>query len=249
MDRFYVDAQSFEPGSCIELRGPESHHLRVKRLAPGDRVLVFDGRGREVAAEIVRIGRDETVLKVRAEEVQGAELPLSVVIALPPPKGKRAQVFVEKATELGVAAILPLVTRRAVGPAALVLPPEGGRVEKWRRTTIEAAKQSGVRRLPDILPARSLAEVIADPPPAASGTRSLRLILDPRPEARRLRELLAGPRPESALVLVGPEGGFEDEEVAAAAAAGFVPVRLAPTVLRVETAALAALAAIVVAYE
>src|SRR5207247_1508518 len=144
--------------------GDEAHHLRVKRVAPGGRVRLFDGRGREVAAALVSLGRDAAVLDVLEEEVRGAEPAVAIEVGLAIPKGKRAQVFLEKATELGVASIFPLVTRRTVGGAREAAAAVKG--DKWRRTTIEAAKQSGVLRLPALGEPRAIEDVLRAPAPA-----------------------------------------------------------------------------------
>lgn len=249
MDRFYVErGADLRSGARLRIGGGEAHHMRVKRVGPGDRVRLFDGGGREVEAEVRSLGRGGAEVEV-IEEVRGAAAPaVAVTVGLAVPKGKRTQVFLEKATELGVAAVFPLVTSRTQGGAREA----AGAVasERWRRTTIEAAKQSGALRLPELLAPRDLADVVEEARAGREeGAAALRLILDPSPAARPLREALARPRPERAIVLVGPEGGFEDAEVAAAAEAGFEPVRLGPTILRIETAAIAAVAAIVVAYE
>jgi 16S rRNA (uracil1498-N3)-methyltransferase len=234
MDRFFFpDLANVRPGAEARLSGAEAHHLaHVKRIGRGERVALFDGRGREVAAEVVEVLRGEVRLAV-VGAAAGAPRALATRIALgiAPPKGKRAQVLVEKATELGAAAIFPIATARTVAAAG---PPE-----KWRRWAVEAAKQAGGARLPEIGAGRPFAAALGEP-------AALRLILDPREGARPLRELLGAPR-EDVLVLVGPEGGFTDDEVRAAREAGFEAARLGPTVLRVETAAIAAIAAIAVA--
>src|SRR5688500_11160636 len=109
MDRVYVESADLTPGARVRLDPAELHHLRVKRLGAGDRVRLFDGRGGELVAEIVSIERGDAVLKiVEADpEVRGAVPAVSIVIGAAIPKGKRAQVFLEKATELGVATIFP----------------------------------------------------------------------------------------------------------------------------------------------
>jgi 16S rRNA (uracil1498-N3)-methyltransferase len=245
MDRFFIDGDlQVERGDELRLSERESHHARVKRLAAGDRVRVFDAGGREAEAVVARFERSgAAVLEVVAVEVRGAAPAVPVTVGLAFPKGKRALAFLEKATELGIAAVVPLVTRRTVGGAREER--SAGRREKWRAATIEAAKQSGAWRPPEIEAPRDFADVVARP--AAAG--ELRIILHPGEGAHPLREVLARPRPAAALLLVGPEGGFDEDEVAAARAAGFEAARLGPTILRIETAAIAAIAAITVAYE
>src|SRR5437773_9954002 len=120
MDRFWLEELAeVAPGAELRLEGAEAHHLaHVKRLGAGARVLVFDGAGREVEAEVVRVGREEVVLAVRAAAGPARELGTRVALGVAPPKGKRAQMLVEKATELGAAAPFPLVTARAAARAA-----------------------------------------------------------------------------------------------------------------------------------
>ncbi len=255
MDRFYLpDLAGVRPGAELRLGGAEAHHLaRVKRLRPGDRVRLFDGRGAEVEAEVGPLlpGGDGVALRVVGARVEPeAALAIDVVLGVAPPQGDRLDLVIEKGTELGMAGFFPLVARRGVvrlkGSGR-----EAAKVEKWRRRSIEAAKQCGVARLPELLPPMTVAEAVAW---AAGRPADLRLIPHLAPGARPLREVLAeraaaaAPPPAGALVLIGPEGGFADDEVATAVAGGFAVVRLAPTVLRVETAAIAALAALAVAY-
>lgn len=239
MNRFYLPEIPEAPGAEANLPPEEAHHLaRVKRIGAGERVLVFDGEGREAEAEVVAVRRGGGEVRVRIVGAVAAarELAVRIILGVAPPRGKRMQVLLEKATELGAAAILPLVTARSVVDVR-------GRdemPEKWRRTTIEAAKQSGVRRVPAIRAPLPLEAALSEP-------ADVRLLLHPGPGAAPIRDFFppaGSTRPASALVLVGPEGGFTEDEVARARAAGLAIARLGPTVLRVETAAIAAVATI-----
>jgi 16S rRNA (uracil1498-N3)-methyltransferase len=270
MDRYLSLAiAGAAPGAIVRLEGREADHLRVKRPERGARVRLFDGRGAEALAEVVEppLGGAPALLRVLEEREAGeGAVPVTLLVAIP--KGKRDLVLVEKATELGVASLRPLVTRRTVGAARHA--GDSARPEKWRRTAVEAAKQCGLGRLPEIGAALPLDEALrlygasgeettrgARPGPPQDGSsvsecgppRALRLLLHPREDARPLRERLAGPRPDSVTALVGPEGGFTDEEASAARTAGFEAVRLGRTVLRIETAAIALLAALVAAWD
>jgi 16S rRNA (uracil1498-N3)-methyltransferase len=227
-DRYYVN-WPLAPGP-VTITGPEAHHLAtVCRLRPGDRVSLFNGDGREYAAEVEQVARRDVALRVTGVETPQRELPFALEVAAPLPKGDRAHFLIEKLTELGVTAFVPLQTRRSV-----VHPREAKR-EKLERHVIEASKQCGRNVLMTVaglveweaycrrrdLPARRL---LAHPGQAAG--------------FRPARQDLA--------VAVGPEGGFIEEEVALARECGWELVGLGPRVLRVETAALvlAALAAV-----
>ena len=227
-ERFFLDAPPHE-GRAV-LTGDEARHLaRVLRAREGDEISVFAGTGVEWPARIVRIGRDEIELETGAARAAAAVPGPPLVLAVALPKGERQKWLVEKLTELGVTRLVPLVTARGVAeatPAALV---------RLRRTVIEACKQCGRTTLLEIDPPATPADLFGR---LDSGT--WRLVADPAGPP-----LGTIPRPESPggiLALVGPEGGFTAEEVAAAVAAGCTRASLGPHVLRIETAALAAAA-------
>ena len=222
-------------GQQITLGGEEHHHLsRVLRLQPGDQLSLFDGKGRGFAGRIVSIGRHESVVLLTAEEPGSLESPLVLSLAMALSKGEKLDWVIQKGTELGVGAFHPFPARRS----ELRLPagrlPE--RTARWRRIALEACKQSGRTRIPEVHPAETLEGFLARDLPAH------RLVLDPgAPDAPPG----AGMIPASStgvIVAAGPEGGWEPEEIAALRAAGFAPLRLGPRVLRCETAAIAAAA-------
>ena len=228
-ERFFL-ASAPRSGRGV-LVGDEARHLvRVLRAGIGAEIRVFDGAGGEWRARIESIGRDEVALAMGAPlpAVPAAEPPLALAVALP--KGERQKWLVEKLTELGVARLVPLVTTRGVAeatPAAL---------ERLRRTVIEACKQCGRSVLMEIGEPAAVAAALAALPP---GGRTILCDPDgPSLDAESLRGAAA------VFGLVGPEGGFTPEEVAAAVAAGAVRARLGPHVMRVETAAIAAAAAV-----
>lgn len=213
----------------LRITGDEAHHMRTtRRLGPGDTVTLFDGAGRRVTGKIVRADRRavEVVVHNRhAESARSGRLTLAVAL----PKGKRQDGLFEKLTELGAEAIWPMITQRSV------VRPDADRTIKWRRSAIEAAKQSHQMFLPGILPPQSYAEVVRQ----ADGFDCV-LLASPTPDAAPINALLSALAPsDSVLALVGPEGGFSPKEYNAALAVGARPVRLAPGVLRIETAAIA----------
>jgi 16S rRNA (uracil1498-N3)-methyltransferase len=228
-ERFFLAAPPHD-GRAV-LTGDEARHLvRVLRARVGDEVCVFAGTGMEWPARIVQIGRDEVELDVGAARPDAVEGP-PLVIAVALPKGERQKWLIEKLTELGVARLVPLVTARGVAEATPAA------IARLRRTVIEASKQCGRNTLLEIAAPATPAELFARLEP---GTWPL--VADPAGPP-----LATIPRPASPgaiLALVGPEGGFTPEEVAAAVAAGSTPASLGPHVLRIETAAIAAAAAL-----
>ena len=212
------------------LDGDEHQHLgRVLRARPGDQVVVFDGRGNEFDAEVVAAGRDTTELALGARR---AALAATVRITLlqSVARGERMDWIVQKTCELGVARIVPVLTSRVVAR------PAGSptRRARWEKIAREAARQSGRADVPEVSEPISLGRALAESDP-----QDLRLALWEVSRGQPLRKALPStPRPTT--VLVGPEGGFSDDEIAAAKAAGFQIVTLGPRILRVETAALVA---------
>jgi 16S rRNA (uracil1498-N3)-methyltransferase len=219
-ERFYINCP-LRPGP-VELTGAEAHHLAaVCRLRPGDRVYLFNGDGRQYPAEVAAAGRRSVTLQVLGAEAPARELGFRLEAAAPLPKGDRAQFLVEKLTELGATSFVPLRTARSV------VEPRGARLDRLQRTVVEASKQCGRNVLLRVEPPGDWADYCArgDLPAA-------RLLAHPGGTGR------VGPAGQDCAVAVGPEGGFTDEEVAAARAAGWRVIDLGPRVLRVETAAL-----------
>ncbi len=215
------------------LRGPEAHHvIHVMRLKEAARVTLFDGSGSQFTARIERIGRTEVELGILSRDEVDRELPISLVLGVALPKGDRQKWLVEKAVELGVGRLVPLRTARSVAR------PTRQALERLQRTVIEASKQCGRNRLMEIASPRDWTEFVG-----TAGSDSLRLFAHPNApsaSATAVSAVFPIPTGEHVVLLgVGPEGGFTDEEVALAAAAGWQQVDLGPRILRVETAALA----------
>jgi 16S rRNA (uracil1498-N3)-methyltransferase len=237
-------------GDRVLLEGPEAHHLlHVMRAKAGDRVVLFDGGGIEFTAVVERGGRDRVELRVLSREMVDRELPFQLSLAVSLPKGERQKWLVEKAVELGVARLVPLITQRSVAQ------PGQGVLRRLRRTVIEAAKQCGRNRLMQLEEPLSWSDLIA-----RSSAASIRLLAHPyNGDITDYRAMLADHDcrkssngeiisnvPIAIIAAVGPEGGFADDEVALAAASGWRTLSLGPRILRVETAAIA-LAAIIAA--
>jgi 16S rRNA (uracil1498-N3)-methyltransferase len=258
--RFYAPPWAFAPdGKTVSLEGEEARHLRdVLRLRRGDEVFVFDGEGREYRCLIDEARRDGAQLEVCAEVAPASpESPLRLTLATALLKGEKFDLVVQKATELGVARILPLMTKLA----DVRLRDEGDgakRIARWQRIALEAAKQSGRARVPDINPPQTFAALIEDAltharaesasvhlPPgtrestAPASSEEVRLLFSERGGAGLLETIKRwSNNPHDATALVGSEGGWTDEELAAAHDAGWSIVTLGGRILRAETAAI-----------
>lgn len=230
--RFYLD-QKLALGARLSLPpGPARHAARVLRLAVGDIVRLFNGLGGEFDARIEYLNKDDVAVSVTAFADTECESPLTVMLAQGISSGERMDYTLQKAVELGVGAIQPIAAKRSVVKLA------GDRADKrvahWQGVVQAACEQSGRNRVPPVSQPMALANWLGQRPPGRL------LVLSPLASIR-LADL---PRPEGLQILVaGPEGGFEPEEIAALASADASAVRLGPRVLRTETAALAALAA------
>ncbi|HEX7176917.1 MAG TPA: 16S rRNA (uracil(1498)-N(3))-methyltransferase [Pyrinomonadaceae bacterium] len=251
--RFYAPSDAFAPsgdGAAREvvLSSEESRHLRdVLRLRAGDEATVFDGEGREFACVVREPGggrgsRGEArggaaaVLDVRGPvEPPRPESPLALTLAVALLKGEKFDLVVQKATELGVRAVVPVITRRA-DVRLRDARDAGARLERWRRLALEAAKQSGRARVPAVAEPVEFSEFVA----TAASEDTRRLMFSER-DGASLAEALGKADAASMAVtaLVGPEGGWESEEIDAAREAGWRVVTLGGRVLRAETAAIA----------
>lgn len=231
--RFFCDAK-LGPGAILQL--PENaarHAARVLRLKAGERAILFNGDGHNYSAELLRVEREEVSVKIVEFAAAGRESPLSVTLAQAISSGDRMDFTLQKSVELGVAAIQPLAAERSVVKL------NGERAEKrrqhWQNVVVSACEQSGRAIVPQVASSTPLLNWLGEPESFA-----LKLMLSPTAE-HTLHDL---PKPAGDIcLLIGCEGGFAPPEVAAAESRGFIPVRLGARVLRTETAALAALAA------
>ncbi|MFW6021035.1 MAG: 16S rRNA (uracil(1498)-N(3))-methyltransferase [Guyparkeria sp.] len=227
--RVFVDAD-LTPGESVDLPAETVNYLRnVLRLKDGQPLELFNGRGRRARARL-QLARRAASVQIESSEASPSEsvVPLTLLMALA--KGEKMDLVIQKAVELGVTTIAPVETERSV------LELKGKRAEKrearWRQIMINACEQCGRDHLPRLEPIRTLGE-------ALSATVSpLRLVLDPR-AARPLTELRKQQRPDGVALLIGPEGGLTDDEVATAEGKGFRALALGPRILRAETAAIA----------
>ena len=228
--RFHV-AAGLASGARIELPREAAHHAsRVLRLRVGDPMTLFDGTGGEYESKIASISRDGVAVAVGEHHPDDRESPLAVTLVQGIAGADRMDFIIQKAVELGVKAIQPVLTSKSV----VRLSKERGeaRLAHWQRIVIAACEQCGRNRIPEVHPA----EPVAQYEPPASATK---VMLSPQ-ATKNLKSLPTGP-----LVLaVGPEAGFDLAEEKLLVQKGFEGVRLGPRILRTETAALAALAAL-----
>ena len=218
-----------------EISGSDAHHLRdVLRLKAGDPLELLDGSGKVYDARIVEINKERIICRSISSRPAETEPRLKITLAQAIPKSSKMDFIIEKCTELGVNKIIPLLTERTVKMAA--------KLERWRKIAKSAAQQSGRCIIPEIAEPLKFGQFLK-----LRGQYDLALIAWEGEKENTLKKSLQSPLlppiPQI-LVLIGPEGGFTSQEIELAKAAGFTPVSLGKTILRTETAGLAALAAI-----
>lgn len=230
--RFH-EAQPLTVGADVELSADTVQHIRALRLQSGASVVVFNGDGCDYAGTLTLQGKKHAVVAIESSREIDNESPISVSLGIGMSLGDRMEYAIQKATELGVAAIMPLTTERSE------LRLKGERAEKkqqrWQQIAISAAEQCGRARVPLIHAPQALADWLAQVP-----LTDLRLVLHPE-QGISLRDM---PAPLSVTALIGPEGGLSEEDLGRAVKAGFTPTALGPRVLRTETAPVALLSAV-----
>jgi 16S rRNA (uracil1498-N3)-methyltransferase len=238
MHRFYIAPETWNSVAPM-LSGSEAHHAReVLRMKAGEKLVLFNGQGREITAEIVDLGGAEIRLR-KLHEAETQPLQCRIVLGQAIPKGKNMELIVQKAVEIGAAEIAPIISDRTI----VQVDSESAiqRQSKWRQIAIEAAKQSGQNWLPRVHAPRKLTELFSM---ASEESFDLRLIGSLQPDARHLKQILADYsrehelRPRNVLMLIGPEGDFTPAELSLARRHGCQPITLGPIILRVETAAI-----------
>jgi 16S rRNA (uracil1498-N3)-methyltransferase len=243
MARFYCPLP-LAPGLVLDLPPTAARHVQVLRLQPGGRITLFNGEGGEFVAEVEHMGRSDVRVRVQEHHAVEREAPRAVHLAMGMPANDRMDWLVEKAAELGVASIQPLMTERSV------LRLTGERAEKkvahWQSVAVAACEQCGGNRVPQVHAVMGYgAWLKARAQQPVSGGADVALLLSLHASTRSLPVALALAAPEASLTfLSGPEGGLSAAEEGLALAGGFSAVTLGPRVLRSETAALAALAAL-----
>jgi 16S rRNA (uracil1498-N3)-methyltransferase len=236
MHRFYLAPEDWNP-DAFTLAGSEAHHGRnVLRLEAGDKVVLFDGRGREATAEIESVEPSGIRLR-KLHEAKSSPLRCRITLAQAIPKGKNMDLIVQKAVEIGAAEIAPILSDRTV--VRLDEESSAAKQSKWQTVAIEAAKQCGQNWLPRVQAPQTMAQFFDH-----RASFDLQLIGSLQSDAVHLKKILAeyaaehDDRPSSVLMLVGPEGDFTPAELSLARSHGCRPITLGPIVLRVETASI-----------
>ncbi|MFT7287694.1 MAG: 16S rRNA (uracil1498-N3)-methyltransferase [Halieaceae bacterium] len=232
--RFFSRESPGADGSLTLQAEPSRHIAKALRMQPGDALYLFDGSGQEYAGSIESVARDRVTVSTGPGETIDRESPLRITLAIALSRGDRMDLIVQKATELGVQTIWPVLSERTgVRLDAQRLAKKRGH---WERIAISACEQCGRNRLPDIDDAAPLARVLEQASGEHGGESMLRLIMHPT-----AGESILPAASTSLCLLVGPEGGFSDGEVDQALAAGFQSLQLGPRILRTETAPIAAI--------
>lgn len=249
MHRFYIAPENWNADALV-LRESEVHHARaVLRLELGERVVVFNGRGHEITAEITKVTREEIQLR-KLHQAQMPALRCEITLAQAIPKGRNMDLIVQKGVELGAAEIAPIISDRTI--VHLQNREAVQKQAKWQQVAIEAAKQCGQNWLPRVQIARKLSDFLATVEAGVSPAQ-LRLIGSLQSDAVHLKTVIAEyerehqSRPISVLMCIGPEGDFTPAELNLARSHGCRPITLGPIILRVETAAIYCLS--VLSYE
>ena len=236
MHRFYLAPENWNPDALV-LSGSEAHHAgHVLRLERGDKLVVFDGRGRELTAEIASADSSKIHLR-RLHEAQTPPLRCQITLGQAIPKGRNMDLIVQKAVEIGAAEIAPILSDRTI--VRVDEESAASKQGKWQTIAIEAAKQCGQNWLPQVHVPQTMPQFFQH-----SHRFDLQLIGSLQSDAVHLKKILAeysaehGDRPKNVLMLVGPEGDFTPAELSLARSHGCRPITLGPVVLRVETASI-----------
>jgi len=224
MEYFYTPPELIGPTALTIVDEEFVHLTHVMRKTPGDTIRVVDGRGTAYDVRIEEITRRSAQCAISARHVRLNEPARDVFVAAALLKSSAAfDYLVEKATELGAAGFIPLITERTI--------PRHARIERWQKIALAAMKQSGRCLLPEVRPLVPYRDFLQKP-----GSDLLRVIPHEKTERPHLRDV-AGTAMMAMQICIGPEGGFSEEEIQQAASAGFIPVSLGPRRLRAETAA------------
>jgi 16S rRNA (uracil1498-N3)-methyltransferase len=230
MNRFYIPDEI--PGGILETVDAELvHHLNVLHLKIKDTVVIFNGKGKEYTCQITELNKKSAILKV-TEEKPTKNKTMNVTIACAIPKNARLDDIIDNLTQLGIESIIPMETERVI--VKLDEAKKEERLKRWRSIARSASQQSGRNSLSLIEPIMNFQEVIA-----LSADFDLKLIPVTFGARKHISQALTGNKQGKILVMIGPEGDFTPEEVETAKEAGFMPISLGETILRVATAAIA----------
>lgn len=234
MPRFYC-TQALALGTIVTLPEHVAHHIQVIRLSAGDQITLFNGEGGEYTATINTIEKKRVTVEVKLFEPREVELPYAITLAQALPEASKLDWIIEKAVELGVHAIQPLASQRCV--VRLSSERAAKKLQHWQGIVVAASEQSGRNRLTNI------AEPVDFKPWTQQQDLHVRILLSPRAE-QSLSDWARHHPPQSVALMIGPEGGYTEQEEDLAIAQGALMLSMGPRVLRTETAGLAAVAAL-----
>ena len=238
MHTFYIPRIQFDE-NIATITGSEQHHLRnVLRLGPGEIIRIIDGKGSVYIAKTYDIETESTVAKILSREFHVRKTP-SLILFQGLPKNDKMELILQKTTELGATQIVPISTERSLQK------PSVNRCERWQRVILSATKQCGRAWLPELSDIQKFEDFLK-----TVKTFALTLILWENEKHQHIKTVLRGkPEVESIALLVGPEGGFTDNEVNDAIENGCIPVTISSNILRTETAAIAAITSAAYEYQ
>jgi 16S rRNA (uracil1498-N3)-methyltransferase len=242
MQRYFVPAEQLKLDHAI-IKGDDAHHIiRVMRAREGETIIVSNGSDRSVEAIIRSMDKDSVTVTVTKELGMHAEPRVQVWLAQSLPKGDKLETVVQKCTEVGAAKFIPFLSERTV--VQYDAKKEAKRLERWRKIVKEAAEQAHRDRIPEIVPPVTFRELMK-----LSGSAGLRLFCYEKETGAQLRDVLHQSRLSQSdnlivLIMIGPEGGFTEQEASLAEQYGFIPVGLGRRILRTETAGVVALTCI-----
>lgn len=237
MYHFFVKQEQIGP-DVITVTGPDVNHIKnVLRMRPGEKVLISNGGDRDYLCEIASVTGEAVTASILSEEKEGTELPVKIWLFQGLPKGDKMELIIQKAVELGVYRVVPVETRRTV--VKLDSKKEEARVRRWNAVSESAAKQSKRIVIPEVSGVMTFKEALA----FTEGFDKKMIPFEHAEGMKETKEFIAGVEPGmNVAVFIGPEGGFEDEEIALAETYGVKPVTLGRRILRTETAGMAILA-------
>lgn len=235
MIRIFLPPEELRSDNVV-ITGDNARHLSVVlRVKPGDRITVFDGQGYKYDCSILSSHKREVIARITGKELYSVEPPLSITLAQGLPKSDKMDLIIQKSTELGASKIIPLYTERSQVRHT-------GKVKRWHKIALSASQQSGRDRAVQIVEPVSYRDFLTD---NILDDYQLKIVFSESTDKRNLKKLLNEYKDaEKILILIGPEGGFSEEEISFALNRDFLDVSLGPRILRTETAALTALSII-----
>jgi len=244
MYQFFVEPERIGSEQAL-ITGPDVNHIRnVLRMKPGEAVRISDGSGSCYDGIIDTLQNDEIVVRLSGEKIESTELPVETVLFQGLPKSDKMELIIQKNTELGISAIVPVSTSRAV--VKLDEKKADSKVKRWNGIAEAAAKQSKRTLIPQIRPVMSFKQALIE-----ASAFDIKLMPYENAEGMAFtRKCISEIKPGARVaIFIGPEGGFSEEEVEAASEAGFVPITLGRRILRTETAGMSVLSMLVYALE